>query len=139
MTALWHGYPQPEGAHPKRPWWRKASRALDTQEGEQKVMSGWPIGTPGWVHPSGVFAFGDDAEEVMEQYDVEHPVPAPPPMGAQVWVKGSSQRVITRVETVDGGKTYVFCGPDRLAGSWPPEGYVLAAGPYAPWQSTGAE
>lgn len=133
-SFLWHGYPQKGEAHTDRPWWVKHEKSL--------AGALAPVGVKGWLHPSGAFAFGDDAEEVMAQYDVENPLPPPPPKCNQVWVKnGSSEKSITRVEKVEGGeeRVYIWTGADRYSGEWPPEGYVLAHGPLSPWAPTGEE
>ena len=135
---LWKGYPQQEGANvdADRPWWVQQERELPA--------AGEPVPVKGWLHPSGAFAFGADAEEAMAQYDEEHPLPPPPPKCQQVWVEGNSEKSITRVERVDGRegeakRVYVWAGAERYAGDWPPEGYVLAYGPLSPWAPTGKE
>ena len=128
--VLWHGYPLAPDAHPEKPWWRK----------EQRQTSG-PVPVPlvGWAHASGkAFAFGVDAEDAMDKYDAENPLPAPPPKCGQIWVTDASERSITRVErhgagADEGPKTYVWAGTERHTGVWPPRDYVLVAGPFSPW------
>lgn len=120
---VWKKYPQPEDSHPNRPWWKR------DVNGELR----------GWTREdAGAFAYGEDALESMAEFDRENPLPIPPPKCGQVWVRGTSEKLITRVEKVEGHEggapsTYVWAGTDRYAGTWPPEGYSLVHGPFSPW------
>jgi hypothetical protein len=159
MTT-WHGYPQAEGAHPERPWWRRVGAVTwQRTDGLPGVFTEEP--PPGFTitpeERAALRGFTDpyngDQQRAAEDatlaiLDRAHPLPAPPPRVGQVWVwaEGIPGAPITSPQEAmvgavsrpafEDGPLVDWCGGyvaiDRRA-PWPPAGAVLVAGAGAPW------
>lgn len=162
MTTTWHGYPQADGAHPERPWWRKAGRAWERTDGhavtpidrvlledhgrpfsaEHKAPDGRPVALHGVAN----------TVEALARVDAALPLPVPLRLVGQVWVQvhathravsASVHRAVVVVDpqgavrwSNDPGGTYDGAAYYARDFEWPPLGAVLVAGPGAPWMDT---
>lgn len=142
----WNGYPQRPDAHPERPWWRKMVTSwnyrIKTAHERHPDPGSWS-----WLRDDGATL---PNHESIEDYDNEHPLPAPNPMCGQVWVCFSVtpplivEDMVLSVERM-GGASLVRWGTgvsstgacDPEGGTWPPSSAVLVAGPGSPWAPMG--
>lgn len=149
-TTVWHGYPQAEGAHPERPWWRAiwgpwpnvaprqnyALRWMRGDDFECLVVNEDHIRMQMYEHTC-----HPDITALLAAHDAEHPLPTPPPLVGQVWagVKrlyggGPMEAEEVMIAWINQEKVaianYGYTWPRH---AWPPPGAMLVYGPGAPW------
>lgn len=95
----YHGYPQHPDAHPERPWWRKLWQRRGN--GSLEHIAWQRIRDRATVS---VLEVRQARFDVLAHHDLEHPLPAPPPLCGQVWVD------LDEVGPV-GGMTITAVGP----------------------------
>lgn len=138
----WHGYPQHPDAHPERPWWRWCH---DDACYERADGATYEPDEASLARALGTY----DVRAQLAAYDASHPLPAPPPLCGQVWVRGGYQGQIADVMRMDDGHLTISWGFEvtcRTGGRrdhgeepWPPPRAILVAGPGAPWAPMGGE
>lgn len=137
----------PVGHHPDRPWWAILSTKARTAAGQfvtwRRVdgltkSAPWTPVTEAWgsseqlqaaIMLAAVAATGD----ALTRIDREHPLPAPPPMPGQVWVReGDEVQVPSLVPSQK--SPWIVTWPLVVQGVEvdPAKGWILVYGP-APW------
>lgn len=126
----WRDYPQAEGAHPTRPWWR-----LDDEWWRRNDGRPMAVQRIGGAQSLGLFDDRTDAE--LAHRDRTCPMRVPPPRVGQVWRSvfnsGMLDLMIGEVDGGDKGDVYWATDEHCPIGEWPPACRVLIAGPGAPW------
>ena len=135
---------QSSGPMPARPWWRISAATIGAS-GVTYPLTRCDAGplSSGRLRVS-VPPPGEDVEDVdayifghvtaaVDAYDDAHPMPVPPPMCGQVWVRPDETCMVTGTNA----GAYQFGGVTLPLSFWPPPNAVLVAGPFSPWVPKG--
>lgn len=103
------------GHHPERPWWTYLGPYGTDDDGNKR--DGYHYSRRGGSRS--VWAAHGYIDDTLAAYDVEHPLPRPPAMPGQVWLRAD-------------GREYLVTGGDTTPDLLPSEFVALLAGP-SPW------
>jgi hypothetical protein len=146
VAARWARNWSPE-AHPERPWWCAVHSTIMSgslvrwRRSDGRETDYYKVPVTWGTHDDPALFFLDTPRAELARIDAAHPLPAPPPMPAQVWAYPDGAEVCLIGVDVPPEMPPDAWGRARFSPCmwhekgndvWPPPGAILVAGP-TPW------